>query len=186
MSKLVLITGGARSGKSSHALELCEQLGEKRLFIATCPSIDGEMNDRVQRHKQEREGRGWDTVEETVALHKVIRERGDEFDVLLIDCLTLWVNNILYSCEKLSEQLDDFTIKELTTQWLEASRNTKATVICVTNEVGLGIVPDNALARRYRDLVGTVNQTIGKSADRVTLVSCGVPLHLKNNFDTME
>ncbi len=179
MEKLVLITGGARSGKSSYALERAESIGNKRLFVATCPSVDPEMSERVRRHKQERKGRGWDTYECEVELGKVFKANESQFEVILIDCLTLWVNNILYEFEKKGQKVDDYVIKSLCQEWLEQAKQFQGTVICVTNEVGLGIVPENSLARKYRDLVGTCNQFLGKCADEVVLVSCGLPLHLK-------
>lgn len=179
MSRFILITGGARSGKSSYALDVCENIGEKRLFIATCPNIDSEMTARVIRHQKEREGRGWKTVESPMALDTVFQENVGSFDVILLDCVTLWVNNVLFAYEKEQKDLSDYIIKEQVKTWLRAAKMTKATIVCVTNEVGLGIVPDNPLARKYRDLVGTVNQTIGKMADEVVLVSCGIPLYLK-------
>ena len=179
MAKLILITGGARSGKSSHALELAESLGGKRLFVATCPSIDGEMNERVRRHQEERQGRGWTTVECETELATLFPLQAMEFDVVLLDCVTLWVNNILYRHDRLGASIDDRSIGQLCRQWLAKTVNYPGTVICVTNEVGLGIVPDNALARKSRDLVGTCNQIIGKMAEEVIFVSCGIPLHLK-------
>jgi len=179
VSKLILITGGARSGKSSYALDICEKISKKRLFIATCPTIDSEMGERVVRHKEERCGRGWVTAEEPVAIKTTFENEALNYDVILLDCITLWVNNILFSYEQKGMVVTDFVIKELALEWLTAAQNHKGTVVCVTNEVGLGIVPENALARLYRDLVGTVNQTIGKMADEVALVSCGVPLYLK-------
>ncbi|BHH83150.1 bifunctional adenosylcobinamide kinase/adenosylcobinamide-phosphate guanylyltransferase [Desulforhopalus sp. 52FAK] len=179
MAKIILITGGARSGKSSFALDVCEQISDKKLFIATCPTIDTEMSDRVIRHKAEREGRGWVTVEEPIDLHRTFENDVHKYDVVLLDCVTLWVNNVLFSFEQKDDVLSDSAIRDLALQWLRAAENFSGTLVCVTNEVGLGIVPDNALARLYRDLVGTVNQTIGKMADEVALVSCGVPLYLK-------
>lgn len=179
MKKLVLITGGARSGKSSYALELAESLGERRLFVATCPSVDPEMSERVRRHKEERRGRGWETNECEVELDQVFENLGSQFDVILIDCLTLWVNNILYYFERKGQVVDDHDIKRLCSSWLQAAKKFPGTIICVSNEVGLGIVPDNSLARKYRDLVGTSNQFVGRNADEVALVSCGIPLYLK-------
>lgn len=179
MSKLILITGGARSGKSSYALEICEKISDKRLFIATCPTIDPEMTDRVVRHQREREGRGWVTLECPLALDVALSQTANSYNVVLLDCVTLWVNNVLFTCEQENIVLSDSSIKEQAIAWVKAAKKCNATVVCVTNEVGLGIVPDNALSRRYRDLVGTVNQTIGKMADEVALVSCGVPLYLK-------
>lgn len=179
MSKIILVTGGARSGKSSYALELAESLAQRKLFVATCPELDTEMEDRVSRHKKEREGRGWVTIESEIDLASVFTTQAREYDVVLVDCITLWVNNILYVHEQKSAVIDDSTIAELCAAWLQQASHLDATVILVTNEVGLGVVPDNALARKYRDLVGTCNQLIGKQADEVTLVSCGLPLVIK-------
>lgn len=174
-----MVTGGARSGKSSFALECCESISEKRLFIATCPKIDPEMSDRVRRHQEERKGRGWVTKETTVDLEAVFSQQCDGYEVILLDCLTLWVNNVLFESENSAELISDHVIRDKTLEWLSQAQELDATLVCVTNEVGLGIVPENALARKYRDLVGTVNQTIGRMADEVVLVSCGVPLYLK-------
>ncbi len=179
MAKIILITGGARSGKSSHALELAEMFGENRLFVATCPRFDGEMNERIIRHEEERRGRGWKTLECQTDLLSLFPQQTKGFDVVLIDCLTLWVNNLLYLETAGATNLNDQSIGELCRKWLFATERYDGTVICVTNEVGLGIVPDNALARRYRDLVGTCNQIVGKQASEVILVSCGIPLFLK-------
>lgn len=180
MARLILITGGARSGKSAHALELAETVGSKRLFVATCPSVDRELAGRVRRHQEERRGRGWITVESETELGDLFPQQADGFDVVLIDCITLWVNNILFRHERLGTAIDDRLIGELCRRWLTKTESYRGTVICVTNEVGLGIVPDNALARTYRDLVGTCNQIIGRKADEVLFVSCGIPLYLKN------
>lgn len=179
MAKIILVTGGARSGKSSYALERAESLSTQRLFVATCPKVDPEMSERVRRHQQERHGRGWVTIESETDLSTVFSKRAEGFGVVLIDCITLWVNNILFTAEERGTNVDDHLIGALCREWLEAARNFAGTVICVTNEVGLGIVPDNALARTYRDLVGTCNQTIGRKANEVILVSCGIPLVLK-------
>jgi len=182
MSKLILITGGARSGKSSYALELAEALSEKRLFVATCPTIDPEMSERVRRHQEEREGRGWQTIETELDLKGLLSNMGTKYDVILIDCITLWVNNLLFDAEKKDVLVSDQIVGDFCREWIETVRNQQSVVICVTNEVGLGIVPENPLARKYRDLVGTANQILGKAADDVTLVSCGIPLYIKQNI----
>lgn len=179
MAKLILITGGARSGKSSFALNLAEMVSPRRLFVATCPNIDLEMSDRVKRHQEERHGRGWATIERPTELAALFAGEVAGYDVVLIDCITLWVNNILFNSSTDGNGIDDFAIGRLCDEWLLQRKKYDGTVICVTNEVGLGIVPDNALARKYRDLVGTCNQIIGKKADEVILVSCGIPLYLK-------
>jgi adenosylcobinamide kinase/adenosylcobinamide-phosphate guanylyltransferase len=181
LAKIILITGGARSGKSSYALERAEAISSNRLFVATCPKIDSEMSERVRRHQKERNGRGWITVENEINLGAVFKERTAGVDVVLIDCITLWVNNILFAHDSQGSAVDDNLVSELCSQWLETTKDFTGTVICVTNEVGLGIVPDNPLARRYRDLVGTCNQLIGRNASEVVLVSCGIPLLLKSD-----
>lgn len=136
---------------------------------------------RVRRHQQERRGRGWITVETETDLGDLFPRPAGEFDVVLIDCITLWVNNILFRHQRSGTVVDDRLIGQLCRQWLAKIESYPGTVVCVTNEVGQGIVPDNPLARTYRDLVGTCNQIIGIKADAVLFVSCGIPLYLKNN-----
>ncbi len=177
MARLILITGGARSGKSSYALGVAEKISKKKIFIATCPHLDSEMSERVRRHTEERKGRGWQTIEEETELANLFPEKVQDADVVLIDCITLWVNNILYKSGE--DNIDDYAISKLCSLWLEKTAEYSGTVICVTNEVGMGVVPENRLARKYRDLVGTCNQLIGKIADEVALVSCGIPLAIK-------
>jgi adenosylcobinamide kinase / adenosylcobinamide-phosphate guanylyltransferase len=179
MAKVILYTGGARSGKSSLALQRAEEIGSRKLFVATCPVIDGEMTERVERHKLERSGRGWETIECERELAGLFPTPAEQFQVAIIDCLTLWVNNLLYHAESASATITDDVVTAACTEWLAASDAYHGTLICVTNEVGLGIVPDNPLARRYRDLVGTCNQIIAEKAKEVVLVSCGLPLYLK-------
>ena len=182
MAKLILITGGARSGKSSYALELAETYGSKRLFVATCPHVDGEIAERIRRHIEERRGRGWTSIECESELAGLFPEYVSEFDVVLIDCVTLWVNNILYKNSESGTDVDDQFIAGLCHEFLLKTNSYLGTIVCVTNEVGLGIVPENPLARKYRDLVGTCNQIIGKRASEVILVSCGIPLYLKKGM----
>lgn len=178
--RLIFITGGARSGKSSYALSRAENIDGKRLFIATCPDIDGEMAERVKRHQLERQGRGWSTIETQTDLAGVLRRDVEDYHVVLIDCMTLWVNNILFHPDYRQADINDYFIARVCRKWLKAADTFSGTLLCVSNEVGLGIVPDNALARKYRDLVGTCNQLIAQQANEVVLVSCGLPLHLKN------
>jgi len=177
MARLILITGGARSGKSSYALSIAEKISDKRIFIATCPNLDSEMSERIRRHIREREGRGWQTIEEKTELGDLFPEKVRKMDVVVIDCITLWVNNILYMLGE--NNVDDHEIQKLCGLWIKKMMQYSGTVICVTNEVGMGIVPENKLARKYRDLVGSCNQLLGKAADEVILVSCGIPLSVK-------
>jgi adenosylcobinamide kinase/adenosylcobinamide-phosphate guanylyltransferase len=179
VAEIILVTGGTRSGKSSFAIELAEKKGNRRLFVATCPKLDEEMQERINRHQKEREGRGWATIECERELAPLFTEKLDGYDVVLIDCVTLWVNNILYTEELQGNVINDLQIRDLCNHWLDAAADFSGAVVCVTNEVGLGIVPDNASARRYRDLVGTCNQTIGARAKQAFLVCCGIPVTIK-------
>ncbi len=178
MNSLILVTGGSRSGKSAFAQQLAEQGDARRLFIATCPNIDQETDSRIARHRREREGRGWQTMEEPLRL----AERLDDIPAgtsVLIDCLTLWVSNLLYEAEQQGKSVSEERMTELALQLAAAARRHQGQVVLVTNEVGLGIVPENAAARQFRDLAGRCNQIIAAAADEVTLVCCGIPLRLK-------
>jgi adenosylcobinamide kinase/adenosylcobinamide-phosphate guanylyltransferase len=182
MAEIILITGGARSGKSSYALKLAESLSSSRVYVATCPRPgactvdfqDDELVGRIASHCRERDGRGWCTVEESLDLVGVLQQRSEE--VVLIDCLTLWVNNLLLDREQSLSERDAVEICE---NLIDGCRVRAGTVLVVTNEVGWGVVPDNSMARLFRDLIGRSNQTIAAAADRVFLVVCGLPLALK-------
>lgn len=148
------------------------------MFIATSPNLDEEMAARIRRHQQDREDNGWQTVEEAYEPAGVISTAAPGTTILL-DCLTLWVNNLLFATEKVDRDLSEDDMVGRGNELVVAARKHAGTVIMVTNEVGLGIVPENPLARKYRDLVGRCNQTVAAGADQVFLVSCGLPLQLK-------
>ncbi|RWX47632.1 adenosylcobinamide kinase; adenosylcobinamide-phosphate guanylyltransferase [Candidatus Electrothrix aarhusensis] len=175
---LTLITGGSRSGKSAFAQQQAEQINAPRLFIATCPRIDPEMDERIHRHQQDREGLGWQTAEVPLRLAEEL-ERTPAGTTVLIDCLTLWINNLMYEAEQQEQEISEDQISALAEELARAAHNHQGRVFLVTNEVGLGIVPDNPLVRRYRDLVGRCNQVIAAFADQVFLVSCGIPMRFK-------
>jgi adenosyl cobinamide kinase/adenosyl cobinamide phosphate guanylyltransferase len=163
---LTLILGGARSGKSTRALTLAKG---RVLFVATAEALDDEMATRIAAHKAERP-KEWDTLEEPTAIASALRERANQYDCIVIDCLTLWVGNLIER---------GGTPAEWVAPLLAAYEAGRANWIVISNEVGLGIVPDNALARRYRDALGTVNQLVAEAADRVTFMVAGVALDVK-------
>jgi adenosylcobinamide kinase / adenosylcobinamide-phosphate guanylyltransferase len=178
MADIILITGGSRSGKSAFAQKTAETLPGPRACIATCPAIDPETEERVRKHREARRGKGWETIEETVDLAGAIRRAG-AYRVLLVDCLTLWVNNLLYEAERRGELFTEESTADRCRDLIDACGAFPGTVIFVTNELGMGIIPDNEQARRFRDVAGRCNQEIAEAAGTVTLVVSGIPLHLK-------
>ncbi len=179
MADLVLVAGGTRSGKSDFALNYCGNISKKRCFIATCVAGDVEMAKRVEAHKKARKGQGWDTVEEPQRLVETVAGLGD-YEVLLIDCLTFWVTNLLSQREQEKKTFDAAVmIREAERLATAVAAFPGCCCCCVTNEVGQGIVPANPLAREFRDLAGICNQTLARHASEVYLVSCGIPLPLK-------
>ena len=176
MSRLILVTGGARSGKSRFAEARLAELAPAGpwLYLATAEALDAEMHERIARHRQRR-GDLWRTVEAPRdAAAALSRELGDgHTGAALLDCVTLWLSNRLF------DGLDDDAILAETDGLAAAARAAPSPVVLVTNEVGSGIVPDNALSRRYRDLAGWANQRLAAAADEVVLVACGLPLRLR-------
>jgi len=178
MARIVLVTGGCRSGKSVFAQQLAESLPGRRVFVATCQPLDDEMRQRIEKHRQERSTTNWQTIEEPLDLADALT-RSRDWDVVLVDCLTLWISNLLCNAPRDHADMDEERLAGQCQQVLDACRAHPGTILFVTNEVGLGIVPDNALSRRFRDLVGRCNQVIAAAADHVTLMTCGIPLRLK-------
>ncbi len=172
-----LVIGGCRSGKSSHALHLADGMGNAgKIFLATCIPRDDEMHQRVSRHQAER-GPGWIAVETPVFLPEAIRDIGPSAGVLLVDCLTLWVSNLMME-DAVPDAPGDLLAMQ-TRRLIESLRAAACPVILVTNEVGAGIVPDNPLARQFRDAVGQVNQQIAACADQVIWMVAGIPVTIK-------
>lgn len=178
MAQLILVTGGARSGKSSFALQMAEALPGARYFFATCPCTDDEMAERIQLHIKERANRSWITVEEETGLVDALSQCPEEA-VILIDCLTLWINNLMYHADLQGTTLAEQDVVLLTDLLIDKVGRMEGTVVMVSNEVGLGIVPESEAGRKYRDFVGRCNQRIGSAADQVYLVCCGIPLQIK-------
>jgi adenosylcobinamide kinase/adenosylcobinamide-phosphate guanylyltransferase len=171
--KTVLITGGARSGKSQHAEARACAAGARRLYLATAEAKDEEMAQRIAAHR-ERRGDGWLTVEEPLELSRELLRRRSEVDCAVVDCLTLWLSNLLLrhdgetAMKKVDGLVDALTLFDFS-------------VFFVTNEVGSAIVPDNALARSFRDLVGWTNQRVAQVADEVVLMVAGLPVFVKKD-----
>ena len=171
-SPKILVLGGCRSGKSGHALQLAQSLGEKRIFVATCVPRDAEMQQRVDRHRQERDA-NWTTLEVPLDLADAIRAHSPSAEVMLVDCLTLWLSNLLMETGEVER------IRERFADLADAVQAAPNAVILVSNEVGAGIVPENQLARKYRDLAGWANQAMAAVCDRVVWTVAGIPVPIK-------
>lgn len=180
MASIHLITGGARSGKSDHALRMAEKWGENRAYLATCPLEDEEMRRRAEKHRARRRNRGWSTIEERTDLSGAIRRA--EQEVLLVDCLTLWVSNLMDAGE---DELTEEEMERRSRAVLEACRERGGLCVLVTNEVGMGVVPANSVGRRFRDLAGRANQVFAAGADTVTLMVCGIPKTIKDEVEEL-
>jgi adenosylcobinamide kinase/adenosylcobinamide-phosphate guanylyltransferase len=173
MSSSILVTGGCRSGKSGHALKIAESLQKHPLiFVATCQPEDQEMQDRVKRHQLER-GPEWQTMETPVELALTVSEHGGRAGVMLIDCLTLWISNLMASLDK------DERILTYIDALARLMAHPPCDIILVSNEVGCGVVPANALSRRFRDLVGWANQRTAAQCHRVIWMVSGIPVPIK-------
>jgi adenosylcobinamide kinase/adenosylcobinamide-phosphate guanylyltransferase len=174
MSNFIFILGGARSGKSSYAIELAKGLRAKVAYIATCiNSDDKEMKERIKLHKKARP-RHWKVIEEGKDVSLVLNKLNQRYNVVIIDCLALLISNFLLG--NLSDSEIFRKLKKLTL----CITKSKILTIVVSNEVGSGIVPDNFLARRFRDLVGLANQMMAKEADQVIFMQSGIPLKIKD------
>ena len=167
----ILVLGGARSGKSAYALELATSSSKDKLFIATAEALDGEMRARIEKHKADR-GSAWTTVEEPTDIIEVIA-KNKEADLILIDCVTLWLTNLM---EKGLTYAD--ILKEVS--WLSSAiKETAGTVIIVSNEVGQSIVSENPLGRKFTDLSGRANQMLAEAVDEVYFITAGLATKLK-------
>ena len=172
MGKIIFILGGARSGKSAYAIKMAKRAARKVAFIATCLPLDAEMKKRIQLHKVSRP-RHWQTFVQPGDVYSLLKRSGPQFSLLLIDCLTLLLSNLL------SSGLSDRVIEKKINQVLKLLKRLNTTAIIVANQVGCGIVPQNRLARRFRDLAGRVNQSVARVADQVVLLTAGLPVKIK-------
>lgn len=170
MSRITLITGGGRSGKSSHALELAAGYA-KKAFIATAMPIDNEMQERIRRHKEERDP-SYKTIEEPLDLAEAVASLTEEgVDAAIIDCLSVWVGNCLHHQESITDVIIE--------AFLDSITSPPCDLFIVTNEVGMGIIPNNELSRKYRDILGTLNQQVARMAQKVVLMVSGIPVEIK-------
>jgi adenosylcobinamide kinase / adenosylcobinamide-phosphate guanylyltransferase len=167
--QITLVLGGARSGKSSFAQKLAEDATGDLLYIATAQALDAEMTMRIARHRSDR-GQRWKTEECPVDLGATIAARHGEGKIILVDCLTLWLSNLM---------LADHDIAAAVSELITTLKNSPGSVILVSNEVGQGIVPDNALARRFRDEAGWLHQSLASIANDVWFVTAGLPQRIK-------
>jgi adenosylcobinamide kinase/adenosylcobinamide-phosphate guanylyltransferase len=164
-----LVLGGQRSGKSRYAEELVLASGCAPVYLATATAGDGEMAERIATHR-DRRGGGWRTVEVPLDLAGTLVREAHSDAVVLVDCLTLWLSNLMAA---------ERNVEHETTGLVAALGQLRGSVVIVTNEVGSGVIPANAMARRYADALGTLNQQVAAAADRVILMAAGLPLVLK-------
>ncbi len=169
MHRRVLVLGGARSGKSRTALELAERTSTERTYIATAQAYDDEMRERIAQHRAERDG-SWRTVDAPLDLAEAVQARTAPGKAVLVDCLTLWLSNVLLAERNVAHEAD---------RLVQAVQEAKGPLILVSNEVGQGIVPPTPLGRTFRDEQGRLNQRIAKACDAVVFVAAGCPILLK-------
>ena len=165
--EIILITGGARSGKSKYAEQRAAALGPRRLYVATAEAKDDEMAQRIAAH-QKRRGSAWRTVEEPMRLAETLVASNGRTDCALVDCLTLWLSNLILR--------GDESVEAKVENLVQTLPRLDFSVVLVTNEVGAGIVPDNPLARRFRDLAGWTNQRMALAANEVVFMVAGIPM----------
>ncbi len=183
MKKVILLLGGARSGKSRFAQQLARKMADKVLFVATATAGDDEMRRRIAKHQEERPAT-WRTLDAATHIGSRIEQGIGDSRLVIIDCITLLLNNILCQYdEKQFESLKDSVLEKRVTAEIDGLliclKKVPASFIIVSNEVGLGLVPDNRLGRLYRDFLGQVNQMLAKEADEVYLLVGGIPLTVK-------
>ncbi|MCK4957136.1 MAG: bifunctional adenosylcobinamide kinase/adenosylcobinamide-phosphate guanylyltransferase [Candidatus Cloacimonetes bacterium] len=186
MGKIIYVTGGARSGKSSFAEQKAMQLSDNRIYLATAVAFDDEMKKRVELHRRQR-GPEWKTVEGYRALPHMLTSRIDNEDLILLDCLTIMVTNLMLAEHELDWDIasqDDVIeieqkIRQEVEDFLYYAREFEGTTIIVSNELGMGIVPNNNLSRYFRDIAGRMNQLAAQHADEAYLLVSGLPVKLK-------
>ena len=180
MSKIIFLLGGARSGKSSYAIDLAKRISDKVLYFATGVPCDDETKAKIEIHKKVRP-KSWIVVEEPLNLEIVLNRIDKSIEVVILDCFTFWVSNLLlhYQDKKVDSSYLETEITTRVLQVISIARNIRAQVIIVSNEVSMGIVPETSLGRVFRDILGRVNQMVTASADEVLLMVAGIPIKVK-------
>ena len=183
-STIILCSGGARSGKSEFAEQLALSLKGRKAYVATGQAFDDEMKDRIKKH-QMRRGKEWIPFEIPLHLHKNWEQIKNVSDVILIDCLTMFTSNHVFAhgdinTQEDSNRIESIILEELRLLLQEINNSNDKTVIFVTNEIGLGIVPENKLARYFRDITGRVNREVASAANKMYLTISGVTIELKS------
>ncbi len=170
--KIIFILGGARSGKSTYALKEASKFSGKKVYIATAEALDEEMKKRIEKHRMQR-GKDWDSYEEPLKISDVIKKTEGRYQIIVVDCLTLWLSNIMHINSDIGYEIENLIETLRTTH--QASQ-----IYIVSNEVGTGIVPENEMSRRFRDMAGLLNQKIAGVADKVYMVVAGIPIKIKD------
>lgn len=173
LNKTIFITGGCRSGKSRQALSIADKLSGRKVFLATAEPLDDEMLDRIAKHQEER-GKDWITQEEPLDPVAILKEEGQKATVIVMDCLTLWVSNMMM------KDMDRDSILQKMNELIEECNRATSTLIIITNEVGAGIVPDNNLSRSFRDIAGEANQIVASKFNQVLHMVSGIPVTIKS------
>jgi adenosylcobinamide kinase/adenosylcobinamide-phosphate guanylyltransferase len=181
--KITFIIGGVRSGKSSFAMSSASEIEGPKAYIATSEALDDEMKDRIAIHRKSR-GAEWHTFEEPLKITDTLSEITGKYNAVVLDCLTLWLSNLMHKSTQPANSINEF-IDMLASLSRSNSLNSSSelnglNLFIISNEVGMGIVPDNKMAREFRDLAGSLNQKIATSADEVYLVTAGIPIKIKD------
>jgi len=180
-SKKILVTGGVKCGKSRYVLEKAAEVAGDKIFLATAQALDDDMKRKIENHKQERDD-SFVAVEEPIYLAKTLSDLKGQPELIVIDCLTLWISNLIHTFDDLSK------VHQQKSLFLDQLQSINTNMIIVTNEVGLGITPDNQLSRAYIDELGLLNQEVAKLCDEVIMVVSGLPQTIKghNAYAKME
>jgi adenosylcobinamide kinase / adenosylcobinamide-phosphate guanylyltransferase len=166
---ITFVFGGARSGKSSFALKSASEMEGRKAYIATAQALDDEMKERIEKHKQERSS-AWDTFEEPLHIPALLGGMTGKYGAVVIDCLTLWLSNLMHHGSDIEAEMEAL---------IASARSCDAPLFVISNEVGLGIVPENRMARIFRDYAGVMNRRVASASDNVYLLAAGIPVKIK-------